>query len=297
MIVLLRSRLILLILSSVYILISAKAFAGWYIVEKSEDKFGNVSYQSTFIQDGMMRIENAQTIFILNQNTNKITLIFPQKMTYWIGDHDSLQTAVLDNIRIQMIQEIAQLRSDERQAAEDEYNKMILAAQNDSAIHHLPDQIKIRKSDSTLKVCGLLSICYHVFIDTVINENVWISKQVSPYNTLDIRKITKMTKVFSKPSFVTFYRTSEEWFDLIQNGVIVKSALPTEFGESVTYVESIKETNVPVAFFEPPSNYRKINVDELIQITMGEEKVEPIENPSSPTQPDYQNMFSLPDKK
>lgn len=293
-----NQRCIFLLLSFSFLFSGAvSANKGWYIVEKSEDRFGNSSYQSTFIQNGLMRIENAQSIFILDLKLEKITLVFPQKMCYWKGNHDSLKSAFISAVAIQLRTTIAQLPEQERETAETEFEKIMLSMSSDTNMHHLPNHISIYKNGIDLSLSGYHSIGYDVKIDTVVYEKVWFTEMVKPYSADDIRQIAKMTKIFTKPSVVSYYRTSEEWFTMMQNGFIMKSVLQTDIGESVTLVDSMKEISIPPALFEPPADYRLIGIDELIQITMGDEKpeIKPVVSPK-PKQI-MPELYSLPEQK
>jgi hypothetical protein len=279
------------------IFLSQYVSAGWYIVEKSEDRFGNFSYQSTFIQDGFMRIENEQSIFILDLKSERITLVFPQKMGYWTGNHDSLRESVISAVETQLNTMIAQLPEKERIAAQIEYDTLLSAMKSDTIIHQLPEQIVIRKNDNDTVLCGFQSIGYDVVVDSAIYEKIWITNEVTPYKPTDIKQIARMTRVFTKPSLVTFYRTSENWYQLLQHGMVMKSVVITPIGESVTRVDSMKEINIPPAFFEAPPDYRSIGIDELILITMGDEKPADTKPKASTQQPGMQDLYSLPEPK
>jgi hypothetical protein len=275
---------------------TAQGTTGWYIVEKSEDRFGNFSYQSTFIQDGMMRIENERSIFILNLNSEEVTLIFPQTMAYWTGKHDSLQEAIISTIEMQLKISMAQLSDTERQSAEIEYDTLLRAMRSDTIIHHLPDQIKFRENNIEMNLLGFQAKGFEVLIDTTVYEKVWVTDQITPYSAHDIRQIAKLTKVFTRPSIVTYYRTSEEWYEMMQHGLIMKSVVPTAIGESVTIVDSMKEINIPSAFFDAPPDYRRIGIIELIQLTMGDDKPEekPVIAPAD--RPENRNLYDMPEK-
>jgi hypothetical protein len=294
-----KQNVFVLLIIGFSFLFSGTLFAntGWYIVEKSEDRFGNSSFQSTFIQNGLIRIENAQSIFILDLRLEKITLVFPQKMSFWSGNHDTLRLAFISAAEVQLRTTIAQLPEQEREAAQNEFEKIMSAMKSDSVFHQLPNQISISKNQQDLSLLGYHSTGYDIKIDTVIYEKVWFTDSVKPYSTEDIRQIARMTKIFTKPSVVSFYRASEEWFNLMQNGFIMKSIVPTDIGESITLVDSMKEIEIPTVLFEPPADYRQIGIDELIQITMGDEKPEVKSNTTPKQQQSIQELYSLPEQK
>ena len=60
-------------------------YAGWVISEVSEDNYGNKSYQTTFIQNNVVRFETQSSIAIINLKTSIITIIFSNHKLYWEG--------------------------------------------------------------------------------------------------------------------------------------------------------------------------------------------------------------------
>ncbi len=275
------------------------AMAGWYIVEKSEDRYGNFSFQSTFIQDGKMRIENNQSIILLDVNTGEMSLIFSDKSTYWTGSYDTLRTSIINHFETQLKVSIAQLPSRERLIAETEFDSIVSVMKSDTLIKRLPASIRITPYDSLLTISGYKANGFQVMIDTNVNERIWITNQVEPYQSIDLHKVAAMTQIFTKPSIVTFYRQSEEWFYLVQKGLILKSVIPTPLGENITITESIREVPIPAELFSSPLGYRKITVEELISYTMedGIRKDEATQSPGPAMPGGNQDLYQFPDKK
>lgn len=294
-----KLRILVVFILCFFVLPANFAFAGWYIVEKSEDRYGNLSYQSTFIQDGWMRIENNQSTIILDVNTGEMTMIFSDRSTYWSGSYVSLRTSIISHFETQLKVSIAQLPSQERQIAETEYDSIITKMKSDTLIKRLPEAIRITPYDSLLTISGYKANGYQVMIDTIVNERIWITNQIEPYQSIDLHKVASMTQIFTKPSSVTFYRQSEEYFQLIQKGVVLKSVIPTPLGDNITLTESIREVPIPNELFRIPSGYRKITVEELISYTMEDGSKKDEATPSTrPTMPGENfDLYQLPEKK
>ena len=273
--------------------------AGWFIVEKSEDRYGNFSFQSIFIQDGKMRIENNQSIILLDVNSGKMTLIFSDKSTYWTGSYDTLRTSIIHHFETQLKISIAQLPYQERESAEADFDSIILVMKSDTLIKRLPSGIKFTPYDSVLTISGYKANGFQVMIDSNVNERIWITKQVAPYQSIDLQKVAAMTQIFTKPSIVSFYRQSEEWFDLIKNGIILKSVIPTPLGENTSITESIREVLIPAELFQSPVGYRQITVEELINYTMddGINKEDSKQTVIPSQQPENMDLYQLPEKR
>lgn len=273
--------------------------AGWFIVEKSEDRYGNFSFQSTFIQDGKMRIENNQSIILLDVNSGQMTLIFSDKSTYWTGCYDTLRSSIINHFETQLKVSIVQLPLYERETAEAEFDSIVSVMKSDTLIRRLPASIRITPYDSVLTISGYKANGFQVMIDTNVNERIWLTEQVAPYQSIDLHKVAAMTQIFTKPSIVTFYRQTEEWFDLVKNGVILKSVIPTPLGENTSITESIREVPIPAELFQSPVGYRQITVEELISYTMEDGiKKEDKEQPVGPAQqPENMDLYQLPEKR
>lgn len=261
-------------------------YGGWYLREKSEDHFGNISYQSVFIQDGHIRIETDRSILLLDVHAGWISLVYPDKMCFWTGGYDTLRSAIISCVEDQLRVSIALLSISERELADAECDSMMTALKSDTSIRSLPAKIRIVPTDSMINISGLEANGYEVWIDSLVHERFWISRQIAPYQSIDLRKMEKMTNIFNQPGVMSLYRQSEEWLALIQLGVLVKSTIPTPVGESTSLLETAREVLVPSGFFDPPVEYRPMSKEEVLSNILDDGSAEKKDGMVVPEPPD-----------
>lgn len=251
---------------------------GWHIVEKREDRFGNFSVQSTFISGQLLRIENFTSAYIFDMEKSLTTIIFPKQMVFWSGHHDSLREALFSAMGIQIQMMISQLPENEREGAELEFGKMLAELRNPVIDSLLPANFHILKTDSVSRFGGFLCQKYVFKFDTLALEELWITSEVKPYAGIDMQRLNRMMRIFSKPTLLSVFRETNEWLYLIQHGLVMRSVIPVSIGRSTMQVEKVQKTNIPLTFFEPPENYRGIGMEEVIRIIMGEEDAIKLDN-------------------
>lgn len=259
---------------------------GWHIIEKREDRFGNFSVQSTFISGQLLRIENYTSAYIFDLEKSITTIIFPQQMVFWSGHHDSLKYALFATMGIQIQVMISQLPEQERDEADAEFEKMMEQLRNPVTDSSLPPDYRIVKTDSTMRINNYLCRKYIFQIDTLSVEELWITTDVQPYGGIDMNVLNRMMRIFSKPSVLSVFRETNEWLDLMQHGLVMRSVIPVSIGRSTMQVEKVQKTSIPSVFFKPPENYRPIGMEEVIRIIMGEEDaIKPVNENNKPILP------------
>lgn len=279
-----------------FMILSPPLFGGWFIVEKREDRFGNVSMQSIFIQGQKVRIESLTSTFIFDVETKNITVIFPKQSVYWNGNHNVLKMELLQTIERQIELMIQQLHEYERKEAEADFNRMMLATKNTNPDSLLPATFRIVKTDSSMLIGAYLSHKYQFVIDTLTIEELWATQKVKPYSSLNLGELTEMMRIFNKPSVLSASRESSEWLHILQNGLVMRSVIPGDAGRSVMQVENVREAEIPHAFFDAPPNYRSIGITEVIGIMMGDTdaaKTDANNLPLNPFQRDKNNLRFL----
>lgn len=276
------------------ILLSSQLMAGWLIVEKREDRFGNFSTQSVFILDQNVRVENQTSTYIFHLDTKSITIIFPKQMSFWTGSHDSLRAELFRTVESQVLVMIEQLPEGERNQVGAEFDQMLQILKTVQPDSLLPENFKIEVTDSLLELGGYSCRKYLFVMDTVVKEELWITEQVQPYLALEMSQLNEMMRTFSKPTPLSTFRESIEWIELLKHGLVMKSVIPDSFGNSVMHVERVREAGIPPDFFNAPPDYRSIGITEVVGIMMGDTNdIKPSEG-SLPKSPQLKNIAPSP---
>jgi hypothetical protein len=257
----------------IFLTLATKLQAGWLIVEKREDKFGNLTMQSVFIQNQKLRVENQTSSFIFDLENEYVTIIFPKMSVFWSGKPDTLKNALFNTIETQIVVMIQQMPERDRIEAEADFMKVLNEMKAGVTDTSLPMNAKLSATDSSMKILDYQAEKYLFVLDSITLEEFWITREVVPYKELNLVKLNEMMRVFSRPSMLSVYRESKEWLEIISKGLVLRSVIPTTLGKSEMEVVTVRKAEIPVDFFDPPPTYRGIGIDEVISIMMGEDDV------------------------
>ncbi len=264
----LRCCSIVSIVVFIAVIIPGQVFSapGWVIVELNTNPYGLMSMQTTFIQGNKVRIETSESVIILDLEAGDMSLVYPTRMVYWKGKPSEFREGMIRTAEVQITSAIEQLPSHEREVQRKELEKMLQLMASDSMQSTLISGISIREAGLTDTIAGTLARCFEVFVDSVLYEKVWITRDIDPFSKVDQKAMKTMTRELTRPTVVSAYRESDVFTNLVHGGFVVKSVLPTSIGESVTHVESFRNMDIRADLFVPPVDYRPAGLIEIIQM-------------------------------
>lgn len=246
-----------------------EAIAGWLIVEQKSDRYGNFGMQSTMISGQMVRIEHQTATFIFDLDSNQTTVILPRQQVYWRGHHDSLGHALYRHLDVQFNILIAQLPENERNKASEELRFLIGLMQSYHPDSLLPEHFRIEPTDSVQHILQYKSRKFLFKVDSIPVEEIWVTTDVKPWDGIDMRKLSRMMRLFSRPNLYTAYRVSDDWLSMLENGLLMRSVAIHSLGNSVVEVSTVRQLNLRKEVFLPPPDYRCAGIEELLTILMG----------------------------
>jgi len=261
-----RTYSILLIIISLFF--HQSLFAGWVIVEESADNFGNHSFQTTFIQHNLVRIEGTTTINILDLNKKELTLIFPSHRSFWKGTPQQLNEQTTQLIKQQFQSLLARAPASQKDTLRKIIQKLDSPDQNaDSTL--LLAEVKIQKTGKSLQIDGFKTYEYEVYVDNMLKETLWVTFDKSPYNELDVEKMLSFTRSISPMSKEGLISRSPAYVALLKKGMVVKSIEYHAHGlQQVTQVKRIKQMSISPDIFMPPPGYRLASIEEIMQMDL-----------------------------
>lgn len=249
--------------------------AGWLIVEKKEDRFGNFSMQSMFIEHQKVRVESPTSTFIFDLENKNVTLVFNKQLVYWSGSAATLKDEFMATIEQQIEVMIEQMSARDREKARVEFDSLLMEMRKAETDSLLLNRFTVTKSDSITEIVGHKARQHFIQMDTTFVEEVWISDEIKPFQSISLKQLTHMMQLFSRPTILTAARESPAWEQALENGIVLRSILKTPFGKNVMEVTQLRETPIRAEVFLPPDNYRKIITAEVIAIMMGEGAITP----------------------
>lgn len=262
--------------------------AGWVISEVSEDNYGNKSYQTTFIQNNIIRFETQSSIAIINLKTSIITIIFSNYKMYWQGTIKDFKKST-NEVFEQKLQNIVATATPEQREIARELIKQIMEDNNTNEDTLLPKvKIKIKYSGIQENIAGFNSKKYEIYSTDSLVEYIWVTDSLKPYKEIDLESMISFTNQLKPTHTNSSVEGSDQYLDLIKNGLAVKSSrILGKYEQQTTSITSVIQSNINEDFFSPPANYRKA---ELIEIMLLDDQT----SPTNKLRDDFNNAKSNP---
>jgi len=246
---------------------SNQLVAGWVISEVSSDKYDNKQYQTTFIQNNMIRFETQSSVAIIDLKTGNITLLFGLYRLYWQGSIKEFKESTLEIYEQKLHNIIMTAPPSQKIIAQDiiaELRKQYETNDVDT-INNI--SLKIIKTNIIDTISGFKSIKYNIVVDSSFVESIWITDSINPYSDIDIESMISFTKEINPGKNGNSIEGSNEYLNIIKQGLATKSEEITPEGNITTIVSGVIETNINPELFLPPPNYRKAQLAEIMLIT------------------------------
>ena len=254
--------------------IPAKATAGWLIIEQQDDGLGNFGSQAVFIQGQLLRIENEKSVFIVNLESEQITLIFPGQQLFWTGHPDSLRKAISDRLEQQIEVMLAQMPPGMREENDSNYSAQLARFRSGEFVPDTSFQFEVIKLPETDSVLHYPTNMVEFYADSILLERIWTTQAVNPYAEIDKQKLARLFSLFNPPSRVSAHRSYKEYQSITSSQFVLKSLIPTPYGSSITEVTTLVNRDIPLSLFEPTEDYRPAMLERILEITMGDDRKE-----------------------
>lgn len=259
-------------------LVSTKVVAGWLIIEQQDDSVGNFGSQTVFIQGQLLRIENEKSVFIIDLEKEQITLIFPMQQLYWTGHPDSLRQAISDKLQQQIDILLAQMPAGMRSENDSSFSVQLARFRAGEFVIDSSIRFEVRPLPGVDSVLNYPTKMLEFYADSILLERIWTTQAVNPYAEIDRQKLARLTSLFNPPSRVSAHRSYEEYKNITTQQFVLKSMIPTPYGNSITEVVTLLNKEIPLSLFEPAEDYQPALLESILEITMGEDKRE-VDNP------------------
>ncbi|PLX14581.1 MAG: hypothetical protein C0598_00870 [Marinilabiliales bacterium] len=262
--------------------------AGWVISEVSEDNYGNKSYQTTFIQNNVIRFETQSSIAIIDLKSSIITIVFSNHKLYWQGTIDDFKKGTMEVFEQKLQNIVATAEPEQKEIAKELIEK--LRSENNPEVDSLsiPNKIEIKFSGNYDSINGFYSKKYNIFISDSLTESIWITDSLKPYQDINLESMISFTEQLKPANTSNSVEGSEKYLNLIKNGLAVKSTKQYgPYGTLTTVVTSVLQTKINPDFFEAPPTYRKAK---LIEIML----MDDAKSPTRRLQDDFNNAKNNP---
>ncbi|NOX86268.1 MAG: DUF4412 domain-containing protein [Chlorobi bacterium] len=263
-----RFRLIRCLLFFSMILISFQSFCGWIISEKSRDEKGNSKLQTIRVQNNRIRFDDESTLTVLDLDKQLVIIAFKGKKIYWSGSLQEFRDGISGAFQKQMQYLIDNAPEDQRYYFENLFRNYL------KAVNQQPGEqtakIKIGKNDSTFVIKGFKTNKYDIYLNDTLKETLWVTGQINPYAGINLEKLIDFNKQLSPFDEHNNYALTVEYLDLLKKGMPVRSVIYyPDNSKMITEVEEIQNTDISAKNFSPPKDYRKVDLEELLNWIAG----------------------------
>jgi len=251
----------------IFSLIAKTALSGWVISEVSSDKFGNKQYQTTFIQDKLIRYETESSVAIIDLETENIILLFGASKLYWEGSIEDFKKETFDVFE-QKLQNIIQTADPVQKEMARELIAEIKKETNPSNADSVSTiKLTIKNTDIIEQIAGFKATKYEIFVGDSLSQTVWVTDSISPYSNINIKSMISFTRQLSPHESINSIEGSVDYLNLVNKGLAVKSQEKNPLGGFfTTEVSGVIKTNINHELFLAPPTYRKAKLAEIMLI-------------------------------
>jgi hypothetical protein len=241
--------------------------AGWVITETNTSS-DDVVLQTIYMQDNLIKIPGIQETMIMDLNNGVLTFILENHKAYWRGNIHEFRQGMALTLEKQLSLILPQIQEEERATFEQNYRHQLDIYKNDSSEKVFLGDVICTETNKTATIQGYATKKYDIFVDSLLVEEIWLTKDIYPFAEIDYASFSRMQDGITLSGKIEFNR-SPEYIEVLLSGYPLQSKKHTGEETIHTLVTSISEVDLPASTFEPPSNFRQMTLNALMELIMG----------------------------
>jgi hypothetical protein len=220
------------------------------------------------IADGHVRVEQPDTITLIDYNRGQFTLINPERQVYWSGTIDDYVRMVARNRGKALLAASGGDPSKNPRLKERQPGQGPLPTVN---VSKLPP-VTITKTDVSEKIAGYDTIKYELRAGDTLFEEIWIaptlnvSADLDPARYITVQRKLGMTMSGKPGEQYNALFANEEYRKLLENAFILKMVNHYGTGSFQRTATSMQKADVPTAQFAVPAAYRKVELGDVVAL-------------------------------
>ena len=253
--------------------VPAVAQAGWTSLWtdtalKADGSPLNTQNSSMAIADGHVRVEQPDTITLIDYNRGQFTLINPERQVFWSGTIDDYVRMVARNRGKALLASTGGDASKNPRLKEPHPASGALPTVNASKL----PPITITKTDVSEKVAGYDTIKYELRAGGDLFEEIWIapalnmSSDLDPTRYITVQRKLGMTMSGKPGEQYNALFANDEYRKLLENAFILKMVNHYGTGSFQRTATSMQKADVPAAQFAVPAAYRKVELGDVVAL-------------------------------
>jgi hypothetical protein len=206
------------------LLVAAQVNAGWIIQQKVTVN-GEKETVTLYFQKNKMKTTN-HAISIVNLEEEKFYTIMPEQKMYMVMTPD----------------DISKMRAGIAETVP------------------TPQKVEVKETGETATIAGHSTKKYQVWVDGVMDSEVWLTKDIDFGSEFDMAKLSRLTEKMSGQSA---YKETEQYQDLMKLGFPLKQVEITPQGKVETEVIKAEKKDISDSEFQIPTDFRGMNVGDM----------------------------------
>jgi hypothetical protein len=239
------------------------ASAGWVIEWKNtpirKDVPQDSEFTTAYVSRNKGRMEQPHVTTVYDYDKSTFTMMNPKAKFFWTGG----------------IEEYVKLTAKRR----DEALRKSVRAKKDGEIGELPEvdvetlpEITIQRSGEQRQIAGYDTVKYVVHVNEELFQELFVAEGLDLTADLDPKKFVAyqlknsrgMIGGSSKP-YQALYR-DPGYLDMLKKGFVLETLTHHIAGGFQQTAQSIKQVDVDPATFAAPAEYRRVQLDDVLQI-------------------------------
>lgn len=241
--------------------------AGWVITEKNADAY-DVQIQTIYMQDNMILLPGKQESIILDLDSGLLTFILENHHAYWHGPIEDFSAGMVEALEVQLSISLPQIPEDQREEYERAYRQGISDYENNHPNAPPLTNVTITKTEDSKKVLAYTAFRHEVKVNDVLVEQLWLTDEIHPFEEIDYDKYLIMQDRMTL-KYQLNYTRSNAYKEALLTGYPLHAITYDEVEKLHTLATSIEEKNLPLSTFEPPQNYSKMELKQLMALVLG----------------------------
>lgn len=241
--------------------------AGWVITEKNADAY-DVQTQTIYMQSNKMKLPGKQETLILELDSGMLTFILENHQAYWYGSIEDFSTGMVEALEMQLSVILPQLPKEEQEDYERSYRQRISKYESNEDKYFPAGNVQLTKSGDQKKILAYTAERYDVTVNDIKVEELWFTDDIHPFEEIDYDAFTHMLDRMSLKAELGYSR-SDKYMELLLSGYPLHAIKYNEDEEMHVVATMIEEREIPASTFDPPRDYKKMTMSELMSLVIG----------------------------
>lgn len=240
---------------------------GWIIVQNISETGHDVKVQTLYVQNNIIRVVDASHIFMVDLNSELITLMLPDEKIYWSGTPTELTEGLNRMVSAQIEQALHQVPPEQRALYRAYFEELMQLPGNDPIKEHryMMYNIIVNRIPGIKIIAGHETEQYEVLVDGRLVEEVSVAPALKPKGKMDFGKFFGIFSQFSGQITTRGYEFSQVYLDLLNYGYPLRTVRFDKLGRQTVEVSRIEETILTDLDFMVPLHYEPTAIDTLLQ--------------------------------